>query len=110
MMMESLQQLLLKGDSHPHTSQREYGDDDPAAVMTQLMINKTLDARVSAVNEALLDIDQPKHPKVAWILIQFPDPWTKVKHLKRRLVDASFVQTCASIIPSTSYGKLIDYK
>lgn len=107
MMMESLQQLLLKRVPDPHTSQRECGDEDPAAVM--MMINKTLDARVSAVNETLLDIDQPKHPKVAWILIQFPDPWTKVKHLKRRLVDASFVHTCASIIPSTSYGKLMVY-
>ena len=103
--MESLQQLLLKRVPDPHTSQRECGDEDPAAVM-MMMINKTLDARVSAVNETLLDIDQPTHPKVAWILIQFPDPWTKVKHLKRRLVDASFVHTCASIIPSTSYGKL----
>jgi hypothetical protein len=106
MMMESLQQLLLERGSHPHTSQRECGDKDPAVVM--MMINKTLDARVSEVNKAPLDIDQPKHPKVAWILIQFPDPWTKAKHLKRRLVDASFVQSCASIIPSTSYGKLID--
>lgn len=107
MLMESLQQLLLKRDPHlSHTSQRECGDENPAVVM--MMINKTLDDRVSVVNETPLDINQPKHPKVAWILIQFPDPWTKVKHIKRRLVDASFVHACASIIPSTSYGKLID--
>ena len=113
--MESLQQLLLKTvgphlhpSPHPHTYHRECGNDNPsaAALMMMTMIDKTLDARVSAVNKTPLDIDEPKHhPKVAWILIQFPDPWTKAKHLKRRLVDASFVHTCASIIPSSSDGQ-----
>jgi tRNA G46 methylase TrmB len=34
---------------------------------------------------------------VEWITIQFPDPWTKKKHHNRRLVDPSFVTTCARL-------------
>ena len=37
--------------------------------------------------------------RIEWLTIQFPDPWTKKKHHKRRLVDAAFVQLCAEIMP-----------
>lgn len=35
---------------------------------------------------------------VEWLTIQFPDPWTKKKHHKRRLVDAQFVTQCATLL------------
>lgn len=35
---------------------------------------------------------------IEWLTIQFPDPWTKAKHHKRRLVDAQFVQDCARLM------------
>ena len=36
---------------------------------------------------------------IEWLTIQFPDPWTKKKHHKRRLVDAQFVADCARLMP-----------
>jgi tRNA G46 methylase TrmB len=35
---------------------------------------------------------------IEWLTIQFPDPWTKKKHHKRRLVDAQFVQDSAELL------------
>lgn len=35
---------------------------------------------------------------IAWLTIQFPDPWTKKKHHKRRLVDPTFVTELASLV------------
>lgn len=40
----------------------------------------------------------PEAGHVEWLTIQFPDPWTKKKHHKRRLVDAQFVNNCAELI------------
>jgi tRNA G46 methylase TrmB len=42
---------------------------------------------------------------VEWLTIQFPDPWTKKKHFKRRLVDPQFVADCARLI-SDARGKV----
>ena len=42
---------------------------------------------------------------VEWLTIQFPDPWTKKKHHKRRLVDPIFVAECATLI-SNRQGKV----
>lgn len=35
---------------------------------------------------------------IAWLTIQFPDPWTKKKHHKRRLVDPTFVTDLAGLM------------
>ena len=35
---------------------------------------------------------------VEWLAVQFPDPWTRTKHLKRRMVGQAFVKACGQII------------
>ena len=90
MLIESLQPLLS------HELQL---DQDANKTSNDLMIN---------INHPAIDEveSQQRHPRVSWLLIQFPDPWTKTKHLKRRLVDSTFVQTCSDIISKHSDGEL----
>ena len=34
------------------------------------------------------------------LAIQFPDPWTKAKHRKRRIINDSFARSCTSVVSS----------
>jgi len=78
----------------------------------------------STMAEALAPVLQPTHTEastaasdapsiaqgtsrahIAWLTIQFPDPWTKKKHHKRRLVDPTFVADLAGLM-NQSEGKV----
>jgi len=59
----------------------------------------------SSDNSALCTSTQSFQAYIAWLTIQFPDPWTKKKHHKRRLVDPTFVTELASLM-NHSDGKV----
>ncbi|MGL5034035.1 MAG: tRNA (guanosine(46)-N7)-methyltransferase TrmB [Microcystaceae cyanobacterium] len=52
------------------------------------------------VNISPLDLLTPLSPYLTQVSIQFPDPWFKQRHSKRRVVQPSLVSALAQILPS----------
>lgn len=50
------------------------------------------------INVSLPTLNLPD--TLQWVTIQFPDPWFKQRHRKRRVVHPQFVQELAEVLPS----------
>lgn len=57
-------------------------------------------ANINTSLQTLLDSLPPE--KLAWVTIQFPDPWFKKKHQKRRVVQPELIDIFAHHTPQTT--------
>ena len=66
-------------------------------------------AMVANANVHLADLLPPR--SVAFVSVNFPDPWYKKRHRKRRVVNAAWVdQLCGKLLPGAEFHAMTDFQ